>query len=72
MTSFLCDYTDGAHPEVLKKLLETNGEKLPGYGEDRFCTEAKEKIADFCGGNVQVHLLTGGTQTNQVVISETI
>lgn len=69
MTSFLCDYTDGAHPEVLKKLLETNGEKLPGYGEDRFCAEAKAKIAAFCGGNVQVHLLTGGTQTNMVVIS---
>lgn len=72
MISFLCDYTDGAHPEVLKRLVETNGEKLPGYGEDRLSAAAREKIRIFCGGNVHVHLLTGGTQTNQVVISSVL
>lgn len=72
MTSFLCDYTDGAHPEVLQRLIETNSEKLPGYGEDRFSAAAREKIRAFCGGDVQVHLLTGGTQTNQVVISSVL
>lgn len=72
MTSFLSDYTDGAHPEVLQRLIETNSEKLPGYGEDRFSAAAREKIRAFCGGDVQVHLLTGGTQTNQVVISSVL
>lgn len=69
MISFLCDYNDGAHPAVLQRLMETNAEKLPGYGEDKYTASAKEKINAFCGGQVQVHLLTGGTQTNQVVIS---
>lgn len=72
MTSFLSDYTDGAHPEVLQRLIETNSEKLPGYGEDRFSAAARENIRAFCGGDVQVHLLTGGTQTNQVVISSVL
>lgn len=72
MISFLCDYTDGAHPAVLQRLMETNAEKLPGYGEDKYTVSAKKKINAFCGGQVQVHLLTGGTQTNQVIISSVL
>ena len=31
MVSFESDYIAGAHPEVLRKLAETNLETLPGY-----------------------------------------
>ena len=31
MVSFECDYIAGAHPEILKRLEETNMESLPGY-----------------------------------------
>lgn len=69
MLAFQCDYTHGAHEEILRRLGETNREPLPGYGEDRYCTAAKEKIKAACGcPEAEVFLLTGGTQTNQVVI----
>ena len=44
MLSFECDYAEGAHEAVLQHLLETNLEQLPGYGQDRYCDAAKEKI----------------------------
>ena len=70
MISFASDYIAGAHPQVLKRLVETNLEPLPGYGEDIYCARAKEKIRAACGcPGAQVEFLTGGTQTNQLVIS---
>ena len=44
MVSFECDYIAGAHPQILKRLAETNMEALPGYGMDRYTESAKEKI----------------------------
>lgn len=67
--SFECDYTTGAHPEILKKLTETNFESLPGYGADCYCESAKEKIRNLCNNDVDVFFLVGGTQTNSIVIS---
>ena len=70
MVSFECDYIAGAHPEILKRLAETNMESLPGYGMDHYTENAKEKIKAACGlPDAQVELLVGGTQTNAVVIS---
>lgn len=67
--SFECDYTTGAHPEILKKLTETNFESLSGYGTDRYCESAKQKIKALCKSDVDVFFLVGGTQTNSVVIA---
>lgn len=70
MVSFECDYIAGAHPEILKKLEETNMEPLSGYGMDHYCESAKEKIKAACGcPDAEVEFLVGGTQTNSVVIS---
>lgn len=70
MISFESDYTTGAHPEILKRLFETNLEPLSGYGNDKYCASAKEKIREACGiEGAQVEFITGGTQTNAVVIS---
>ena len=70
MVSFECDYIAGAHPEILKKLAETNMESLPGYGMDHYTASAKDKIKEACGlPDAQVEFLVGGTQTNAVVIS---
>lgn len=69
MLSFECDYTEGAHETILKRLLETNMEHLPGYGSDNYCESAKEKIRSACDcPDAEIFFLTGGTQTNQVVI----
>ena len=70
MVSFECDYIAGAHPEILKRLMETNMESLPGYGMDHYTASAKEKIKAACGmPDAEVEFLVGGTQTNAVVIS---
>ena len=70
MVSFECDYIAGAHPEILKRLAETNMESLPGYGMDHYSESAKDKIRAACGcPDADVEFLVGGTQTNAVVIS---
>ena len=69
MLSFECDYAEGAHEAVLQHLLETNLEQLPGYGQDRYCDAAKEKIRAACAcPDADVFFISGGTQTNQIVI----
>ena len=69
MLSFENDYAEGAHPLILQRLLETNRVQQPGYGEDAYCQSAKEKIRIACGSpEMEIFFLTGGTQTNQVVI----
>ena len=69
MLYFVNDYSEGAHEKVLQHLIDTNMEQLPGYGTDHYCEEAKEKIKKACGcEDAEVFLLTGGTQTNQIVI----
>lgn len=42
----------------------------PGYSEDKYCEEAREKIRKACGDDsLAVHFLVGGTQTNVTVIN---
>jgi len=70
MISFESDYIAGAHPAVLKHLTETNFEALSGYGSDRYCERARNKIITACHcPDADVHFLVGGTQTNTIVIS---
>ena len=69
MISFENDYKQGAPPEILRRLAETNMEPLSGYGSDPYCESAREKIRKACGcENAEVYFLVGGTQTNAVVI----
>lgn len=70
MLWFQNDYTEGAHPRVLEHLVQTNMEKLPGYGSDAYCAAAGEKIRTACGcPEAEVFFISGGTQANAVVIS---
>ncbi len=69
MLSFECDYTEGAHEEILKRLVQTNMEQVSGYGCDKYCDAAKEKIRTLCNcPEADIYFLVGGTQTNQTVI----
>ena len=43
---FASDYMEGAHPAIMKKLMETNLEKTVGYGQDPYTEDAKEKIRE--------------------------
>ena len=67
---FQCDYNEGAHPDVLARLIDTNLEQTPGYSEDIYCEAAQAKIRTACGNpELAVHFLVGGTQTNVTVIN---
>ncbi len=68
MLSFESDYTQGAHPDILRRLVETNFVQVSGYGNDEFCRSAREKIKKALGcDEAQVTFLAGGTQTNVIV-----
>ena len=69
MLHFENDYNKGAHPALLEALVQTNLEGLSGYGTDKYTVRAIEKIrqASKCP-HAQVTFLSGGTQTNQLVI----
>lgn len=70
MLYFSNDYSQGAHPAILERLVETNMISVSGYGEDIFCAAAKEKIKKAIGNSeAEIFFLVGGTQTNQVVIN---
>lgn len=70
MYSFKNDYSEGAHPRILNALIETNMEQEDGYGEDRYSKKAVELIKERLGRtDVDVHLLSGGTQTNLTSIA---
>lgn len=70
MITFENDYSCGAHPAVLKRLCETNLIPQPGYGFDCFSESAREKIRAACGcPEAGIYFLSGGTQTNAVVLA---
>lgn len=76
---FKNDYMDGAHPEVMKRLIETNSLKTPGYSEDEYCECAREYIKKAikdslgeCGTSFEdasVEFFPSGTITNLTLIS---
>lgn len=64
------DYSDGAHPNVLRWLVETNGEKSNVYSEDYLCESAKSVIKRHLQcDRAAIHFLPGGTITNMTVIT---
>ncbi|MCQ2335537.1 MAG: beta-eliminating lyase-related protein [Paludibacteraceae bacterium] len=69
MIYFDSDYMEGAHHEVMRRLVETNLEHTVGYGNDPYTLQAKDAIRQACGcPEALVQLLEGGTQTNATVI----
>lgn len=66
---FASDYMEGAHPAIMKRLMETNLEKTVGYGLDQYSEAARQRIRRACDApEAEIHLLVGGTQTNATVI----
>ncbi|HOZ29417.1 MAG TPA: aminotransferase class V-fold PLP-dependent enzyme [Bacteroidales bacterium] len=68
--NFKSDYSEGAHPDIIKALSNTNTEQLEGYGEDKYCLAAADKIRkELDSPGVDVHFVSGGTQANLLCIS---
>ena len=71
LIKFETDYQEGCHPEILKRLSQTNFEQTSGYGIDPHCENAVKLIKNFIGlndENSKIYFLVGGTQTNTTVI----
>ncbi len=69
MYRFNCDYLEGAHPQIIERLVRTNLEQTVAYGEDEYCASAREKIRSACEfPDAKVFFTVGGTQTNYVVL----
>ena len=69
MVTFESDYNNGAHPTVLRSLIDSNDKKSSSYGSDYWSQEAREKIRRACQcNNAEIFFLVGGTQTNATVI----
>lgn len=67
MYSFKNDYSEGAHPNVLKAMLNSNMEQQPGYGYDSYSINAKNKIRNLINNqNASVFFVSGGTQANHL------
>lgn len=70
MYSFRNDYSEGAHPQVMQALMDTNLEQTCGYGMDHHCQAAADLIRKLCAApEADVHFLVGGTQANLVTIT---
>lgn len=69
MYSFRNDYSEGAHPKILQALIDNNTVQQDGYGLDEFTQSAIKNIKEHITGDVDIHLISGGTQTNLIAIS---
>ena len=70
MISFRNDYSEGACPEIIEAMVESNMIQHIGYGEDACCDAAKKaikKVLEY--DNCDIQFLVGGTQTNLTVIA---
>jgi len=68
--SFENDYSELAHPEVLKALSDVGTKQFNGYGLDEFSARAAELIKSrISNTEADVHFIAGGTHANLVVLS---
>jgi len=69
MYRFNCDYLEGAHPDIIERLVQTNLEQTVAYGQDEYSASAREKIRTACRcPEAKVYFTVGGTQTNYAVL----
>lgn len=68
--NFTNDYSEGAHPKILERLMHTNMQQQIGYGQDNYSIEAKNLIKKLINNpHAEVYFVAGGTQANLLVIS---
>ncbi|MBR6816279.1 MAG: aminotransferase class I/II-fold pyridoxal phosphate-dependent enzyme [Clostridia bacterium] len=72
MISFNNDYSEGAHPQILQALQESNDIQTAGYGMDPYCEEAIALIRQKAETDAEVFFVSGGTQCNQLLIGHAL
>jgi len=71
MFSFLDDYSEGAHPDILRALMASNLIQEAPYGADTHSLDAASRIKSHLGADFQgaIHFVASGTMANIVSIS---
>ena len=70
MYSFQNDYSEGAHPNILRALETINYHQNNSYGLDEHSDNARELIQEALEDySVDIHFIAGGTLTNLTFIS---
>ncbi len=73
MYSFICDYSEGAHPRIMKALSDVSYEQNSGYGNDTHCSKAANLIKKAISReDVDVHFMPMGTITNVTTIASSL
>ena len=68
--SFLDDYSEGCHPNILKALEITNLESQLGYGDYKYSLKAKELLKKkIKNSNINIYFRSDGTQVNLIAAS---
>lgn len=67
---FFDDYSEGAHPQILKALLEDSLAQERGYGQDGHSVKAEQLIQQLIHQNhAKIHFVSSGTQANLVCLA---
>jgi threonine aldolase len=67
---FTNDYSEGAHPQILELLAQTNLDQEEGYGNDSLSQMAEGLLkAEIGNPQAAVHFVSGGTQANLIVLA---
>ena len=70
MYSFICDYSEGAHPSVMKALSDVSYEQNAGYNYDKHCAHAADMVRDLIKRpDADVYFIPGGTPTILISIA---
>lgn len=73
MYSFLNDYSEGAHPNILRALETINYHQNNSYGLDEHSHAARDLIQEALEDySVDIHFIAGGTLTNLTFISHVL
>jgi threonine aldolase len=68
--SFLDDYSEGCHPQILDALVQTNLVQQTAYGDDSYSIEARRLIREQVGNNdAGVYFVASGTLANIISIA---
>ena len=73
MYNFLNDYSEGAHPNILRALETINYHQNNSYGLDEHSQAARDLIQEALEDySVDIHFIAGGTLTNLTFLSHVL
>jgi threonine aldolase len=71
--SFFDDFGEGAHPDILEALSQTNMSQQKSYGDDKYCDEARKTIRRMIGSHqTMVHFTPGRTGATLLSITSSL